>query len=146
MLDIDATFEPDPEVVLAEIGRAIEKATEEAVELLALEIWGNIREEAPVDHGLLAGSWQLSRAGALAWLIASQVEYAAHVETGTRPHVIRPKVPGGVLHFEVRGADVFARSVSHPGTAAQPYIGPSIDSAERRRVEFVRTALTRAGL
>ncbi len=47
------------------------------------------------------------------------------LEKGSKPHLIRPKKPGGVLHFLVeRGSagrfdEVFARNVKHPGT--KPY-------------------------
>ena len=45
-------------------------------------------------------------------------KYARIVASGQRPHVIRPRNPGGVLAFQSRGRSVFARSVNHPG--AQP--------------------------
>lgn len=43
-----------------------------------------------------------------------------YIENGTRPHLIRPRRPGGVLRFQSRGGGVvYARVVHHPGT--KPY-------------------------
>ncbi len=39
-----------------------------------------------------------------------------YVVNGTRPHIIRPRRPGGVLRFTVGGRVVYARYVNHPGT------------------------------
>ncbi len=73
------------------------------------------------------------------------VGYAAAVEFGTKPHIIRPRrakvlawggrrTLGGRLRAGQR-ADHFARSVRHPGTKAHPYLMPGI-----------RRALERAGI
>lgn len=43
--------------------------------------------------------------------------YAAHIEYGTRAHMIYPK-DRQALRFYVGGASVFAKSVKHPGTSA----------------------------
>ncbi len=42
------------------------------------------------------------------------------MEEGTPPHEIRPKKPGGVLHWidDDTGQDMFAKLVRHPGTPA----------------------------
>lgn len=69
------------------------------------------------------------------------VGYAAHVEFGTRPHVIRAKRAkalawGGArrLSGSLRsGAKPthYARSVNHPGTRAKPYLVPGAERALR---------------
>lgn len=43
-----------------------------------------------------------------------------YFEEGTRPHVIRPKEAGGVLHWtdERTGDEIFSKIVRHPGTRA----------------------------
>lgn len=51
-------------------------------------------------------------------LVASTIQ-AVTTDQGARPHVIRPRRPGGVLRFPSHGAVVFARSVNHPGNRAQ---------------------------
>ena len=66
--------------------------------------------------------------------------YAAHVELGTRPHLIVPKARKA-LRFAVggnarlsgsprKGAPViFAKRVRHPGTRAKPYMLPGAQRA-----------------
>jgi hypothetical protein len=46
---------------------------------------------------------------------------AAYVEWDTRPHIIRPRTPGGRLRFRTwpTGELVYARVVHHPGTKGQ---------------------------
>jgi hypothetical protein len=57
-----------------------------------------------------------------------QAPYAGYVETGTGPHDIRPRKPGGTLVFTVGGQKVFAKRVRHPGTRAQPYVIPAFEA------------------
>lgn len=54
--------------------------------------------------------------------IVSQVPYSAVHHFGSRPHVILPRKPGGVLRFPSRGGVVYARRVNHPGTKANPFL------------------------
>jgi hypothetical protein len=51
------------------------------------------------------------------------------VVNDTRPHMIFPRRPGGVLRFTVGGRVVYARFVSHPGTKAQPFLQQAIRAA-----------------
>jgi hypothetical protein len=45
------------------------------------------------------------------------------VHGGTKPHIIVPKSPAGILRFRTRtGATVFTKLVHHPGTAANPFM------------------------
>ena len=67
--------------------------------------------------------------------------YAAAVELGTRPHIIRPRnkkalafAPAGRrLSGSPRTGSsvVFAKKVNHPGTKAQPYMVPGATKAVR---------------
>lgn len=87
----------------------------------------------------------LSRSEAL---VQASAAYAAYVELGTRPHVIRPKharslrfpasgvkttLGGRARTGEVRrlgaGAYVFAGEVHHPGTKPQPFLVPGAKKA-----------------
>lgn len=54
--------------------------------------------------------------------------YAGYVEFDTKPHVIRPKKPGGVLVFEINGTKIFTKEVHHPGTTAQPFVRPAFEA------------------
>lgn len=51
------------------------------------------------------------------------------VVNGTRPHMIFPRRPGGVLRFEMGGRTVFARYVSHPGTRANNFLVEALRAA-----------------
>ena len=50
------------------------------------------------------------------------------MEFGTQPHPIS----GDPLAFTVDGETVFAQTVDHPGTKAQPFMQPSIEAVERQ--------------
>lgn len=45
-----------------------------------------------------------------------------YVVNGTRPHIIRPRRPGGVLRFTIGGRVVYARLVHHPGTKPNDFM------------------------
>lgn len=55
--------------------------------------------------------------------------YAACVEGGTVAHEIRPR-RRKALAWEQGGEAVFARRVTHPGTAPRPFMGPATIKAE----------------
>lgn len=116
------------------------KAVTRVVELMATEVWGNVREEAPVNHGRLSGSFTLAKQSDLTWKISTNVEYAEAVQEGTKPRAIVP-VRAKALAFNVNGKTVIVRRVNHPGTKANPYITRALDAAETRRDEFMRRAL-----
>lgn len=61
----------------------------------------------------------------------SDVPYAEYVTMGTRPHVIVPKRPGGVLRFQVMGETVFAKRVNHPGTEANDFYDVVVNNWDR---------------
>ncbi len=52
-----------------------------------------------------------------------------YVVNGTRPHIIRPRRPGGVLRFTVGGRVVYARYVSHPGTRPNDFLTDALRAA-----------------
>lgn len=76
-------------------------------------------------------------------IVHARANYAAHVEFGTRPHVIKPRrarvlawpqAGSARLSGRVRvgGSLNFARLVNHPGTRAQPYLIPGAIEALKR--------------
>lgn len=75
-------------------------------------------------------------------IVHANAGYAAFVELGTKPHVIRPSrkrmlswpknASGRRLSGRARsnaGPRVFARKVNHPGTKAQPFLVPGARKA-----------------
>lgn len=58
---------------------------------------------------------------ALSGFIRAGTRYAQFVESGTKPHEIRPK-SAGALRFVVNGAVMFRKVVHHPGTAERPFM------------------------
>jgi hypothetical protein len=50
--------------------------------------------------------------------------YPVDVELGTRAHVIESK---GDYPLRDKHGNVYGRKVNHPGTAAQPFLRPSLD-------------------
>lgn len=87
------------------------------------------RSYAPRRTGALASSITTHMVGPLLAEIAPGVAYAPYQEYGARPHVIRPRHPGGRLVFTVNGRKVVARVVHHPGNAAHPFMRPAATSA-----------------
>jgi hypothetical protein len=75
-------------------------------------------------------------------VVAANAPYAAYVELGTRPHIIRPhaRTRGGwtgpytgrpgvgqhSLRWYEGGHPVFAWLVHHPGTHPEPYLRPAL--------------------
>lgn len=83
---------------------------------------------APVDTGRLRGSIKIKRkltSRGLGYSVYTNVEYAPMVETGTRPHVIRPKGKKA-LKFRMGGQTVIVAKVNHPGTRPQPFLSRAV--------------------
>lgn len=124
----------------------IRSALTKALESVALILHGNMVKESPVDKGKLKGSISLPvQIDALTFGIGIGAEYWKYVQFGTKPHMIFP-VNVSALKFKVGGKTVFAKSVNHPGTAANPFIDRAIDSTEPRIDDAVAYALSEVGL
>jgi hypothetical protein len=96
--------------------RAMQVAEETAVRVCPVDtgdLQSTIVGEAPPDRmvgRLSAGS--------------VTVDYAAVVEVGGRPHIIRSHGPWPLRNRET--GQVFGQVVHHPGTPAQPYLRPGV--------------------
>jgi hypothetical protein len=78
----------------------------------------------PVDTGRLrvGNNMRLWTTGLVArGEVFNQVDYAAAVHNGARPHVIVPRTRRA-LKFVVDGRTVFASKVNHPGNSARPWL------------------------
>lgn len=62
-------------------------------------------------------------------VITSTHPATIYVVNGTRPHIIRPRRPGGVLRFTVGGRVVYARYVNHPGTRPNDFLTDALRQA-----------------
>lgn len=88
----------------------------------------------PVDTGELLSANRFSRNERVV-SIENQKDYAAPVHEGSRPHKIVPR-NAKALKFTIGGRTVFARSVWHPGTTANPFIEAGIFAVlEQMRVK-----------
>lgn len=132
------TFDKTQLDKLGEVGK---RAVATAISLTAQELWGNVRKEAPTDHGRLAGSFELEQRGELTYAVTTAVEYALVVQEGSGEHWIEPK-DAKALWWE-GAAHPFAR-VWHPGTKPNPYVDRAIDATSSRIEEFVRRAVQEA--
>ncbi len=119
------------------------RALDKAVELMALDVWGNVAREAPTDHGRLAGSFEIKSIGSRAWSIFTNVKYAAFVDEGTGIHGpagrrITPK-RASVLVFQWLGDTWYRRSVA--GQKANAYSERAVDKAASRARDFADIAI-----
>lgn len=105
-----------------------DRVTWGAVAQVADAVAKDTNATAPRDSGDLAGSYIYRRVRRLTARVGSHLDYARHVELGTRPHVIRAKNKKS-LRFSVGGPFgpfVLRRAVNHPGAAAQPHLRPAL--------------------
>lgn len=67
--------------------------------------------------------------------VGSDLRYAAFSDTGTAPHVIRPRGPGYPLRFYWRkvGRVVRFRKVNHPGQRSKGWLTDPLVAEARRR-------------
>jgi HK97 gp10 family phage protein len=119
----------------------VQEAIDGAVEKTALQVERSAKQKAPVDTGNLRASIQTVPDGLAQRLVGTNVEYAPDVEFGTQPHVITP-TDAEALRFEGSDGDiVYAKSVDHPGTPAQPFLRPALREHESDLVENIRAAI-----
>jgi len=132
---------------LAMIMKLPMKAGKLAFKYTAEEAWSLLMKESPVDHGRLAGSWQLSKENDFRYKAKSGVKYALAVATGTgvygpegRPIIIEP-VTKKCLHFIWQGMEIFTKRAEVQGMKPNPYPDRAMKGAEKRVPEFIRRAL-----
>jgi hypothetical protein len=86
----------------------------------------------------------IRRGGKVIVRMSNDAKYAAILEKGSRPHIIRPKRPGGFLRFEIQGRIVYARQVRHPGTKPYRFLSKGRDVASRMFEQVLRPRMIRA--
>ena len=123
---------------LPEIGH---DAMARCMDLVAQELWGQVRIEAPVDTGRLAGSFLLERRDPLTHAVFTNVLYALAVHEGSGPRVIEPR-NAAALYWP--GARHPVARVNHPGTPSNKYAERAFENTERRINDFAELAITQA--
>jgi Bacteriophage HK97-gp10, putative tail-component len=125
----------------AELNRTIRGASRDELETTARQVMNRAKVLAPVDTGRLRASIRIERRTFLGlrarYTIGSDLNYAAMVHDGTRPHVIRPR-RAKALRFRVGGRVVFARVVRHPGTRGRPFLDRALREVTAARGYSVR--------
>jgi hypothetical protein len=120
----------------AALNRTIMNASRSELREAARQVVNRAKVLAPVRTGRLRSSIRaeppriFSLRGSVT--VGSDLEYAALVNDGTRPHVIRPR-NAKVLRFTVGGQVVFARVVNHPGTKARPFLDRALREVAAQR-------------
>jgi len=95
------------------------------------------RQKAPVDRGLLRASIvpevRATTTG-VEGVVGSNLQYAAAVELGSRPHWPPIDAIAGWVHRTMRGVEnersvafLIARKISRVGTKKQPYLIPAVE-------------------
>lgn len=99
----------------------------------------DVIDDIPVDEGFMRNNTRVRRRSPLSWTIFSAAQYASFTDTGSRPHVITPKSPGGVLVFQSGGQTIFAKKVNHPGTSGTRWWSDTV--TRRGWIQHCRAAL-----
>ncbi|AWN04227.2 hypothetical protein PBI_SOUR_26 [Gordonia phage Sour] len=119
---IRADFELDEAALAAQVGPMLRARTRD----LTRKIANQARQRVPVRTGNLGRSIiedPVTMAGPFRAEggVTARAHYAAAVEMGTRPHVIRAR-NASVLRFNVGSRTIFATEVHHPGTRPRPFL------------------------
>ena len=132
------------------VQKAIEKAVVTALYEAAIIVHGDAVLKAPVGQypqgsGVVGGNLRSSIAfdvdekDSIAY-VGTNVEYAPHVEYGTRPHIIRAKNAKALSN----GSIIFGKKVNHPGTKPQPFLRPALDENEDKIQKKIKATIKAA--
>lgn len=107
----------------------------EALKVLAISY-------TPRDTGKLAESWKTTPVtktsrGEFTGRVYNDTSYAAPIEYGSQPHIIRPKNHAGVLANRRKGFGPVFGSVNHPGN-------PGFHMASKAALQFKHSGASRA--
>jgi hypothetical protein len=120
----------------AELNRVMTNASRRELKEASRQVVNRAKVLAPVRTGRLRSSIRaeeprfFSLRGKVT--VGSDLEYAAMVNDGTRPHIIRPR-SAQVLRFKVGGRTVFARVVHHPGTKGTHFLDRALREVAAQR-------------
>lgn len=103
------------------VGRHIHK--------IANRVQQGAKRQVGVKTGALKNSIQIEHfmaPGGAAARVGSKLPYAYLHHEGSRPHLILPKDPGGVLVFSKGARIITSRRVMHPGTKPNRYLSDQL--------------------
>lgn len=129
----------------ANLNRTITNASRTELREAGRQVVNRARILAPVRTGRLRSSIRadppriFSLRGSLT--VGSDLEYAAAVNDGSRPHIIRPR-RAQVLRFNVGGRIVFAKVVHHPGTKGTHFLDRALREVAAQRGYSFRSNAT----
>ena len=145
-MSFELEFEGFSEKEMQQLTDDMISVTQLAMKYTAQEVWGNVRKEAPTDHGRLAGSFdRLEQLGSFEYKTSTNVHYALYVHEGTgiygpngQPIEIYP-TNKQALYWP--GAPHPVKKVTIQGQRPNPFATRAIENAEQRVSEFVRRAM-----
>lgn len=76
--------------------------------------------------------------------VTATMPYADAIERGAKPHVIKPKKPGGRLVFGTVSGLVFAKQVNHPGNRPFRFLAEALEREQDDVFASVGTGLEAA--
>ena len=92
-------------------------------------------------------------------LIYATSDIITYLEKGTKPHIIKPKKPGGSLAFTAGssgvtpkgrkyqlGEKIIAKQVKHPGIEARPFISAALFASKPQIIKVLAKDSNRRGL
>jgi len=129
--------EPDYSVKWMAVN-AVPELQAELIREFATNLRDNAKLEAPYDSGALVNSIVAENGR-----VVARAEHALYVHEGTRPHVIYPRNPGGVLSWVSGGARHFARHVFHPGTKPNPFLKRGLERTKRSAPRITQQVMDR---
>lgn len=120
----------------ANLNRTLTNASRSELREAGRQVVNRAKVLVPVRTGRLRGSIRadppriFSLRGSLT--VGSDLEYAAAVNDGSRPHKIRAR-RAKVLRFQVGGQVVFAKVVNHPGTKGVHFLDKALREVAAQR-------------
>lgn len=110
----------------------------ELIREYSLDLRDNAKMEAPYQSGALVNSIVAENGR-----VVAKAEHALYVHEGTRPHMIYPRSPGGMLSWVQGGVRRFARHVHHPGNAPNPFMKRGLERTRRESPRITQQVMDR---
>jgi hypothetical protein len=95
-------------------GRAMEALAQQKVRSKT----GRLKSSIKYDHRILPTAHIVT--------LTANAPYAKDVHEGTKPRLIEPNDPKGMLRFVNKGVIVFAHKVLHPGSKPNPFLSKAL--------------------